>query len=196
MISGDIDFTDTSGNAVTLVSGQSIVAATSKLGENIGAQSGGLVDLSSTFGPGLSGTGLPPAMDSLFPTAATGASDETSSDDSSSSAFASGGVLAGGASGGGWEMIQELASDVFFEIEGAESISSSITFESMLLAVSLDTPSPELSAPGASAILSGGSDSPLTPDPFQGAHPFMNLKLNLPILILEILTLGSMPLIS
>ena len=176
LISGDIDFTDTSGNAVTLVSGQSIVAATSKLGENIGAQSGGLVDLTSTFGPGLSGTGMPPAMDSLFPSASTESSEESSADDSSSSAFESGGLLAGGASGGGWEMIHEIASDVFFEIEGAESSSSSITFESMLVAVSLDTPTPELAAPGESAILSGGSDSPLTPDPFQGAHPFMNLK--------------------
>ena len=176
LISGDIDFTDTSGNAVTLVSGQSIVAATSKLGENIGAQSGGLVDLTSTFGPGLSGTRMPPAMDSLFPSASTESSEESSADDSSSSAFESGGLLAGGASGGGWEMIHEIASDVFFEIEGAESSSSSITFESMLVAVSLDTPTPELAAPGESAILSGGSDSPLTPDPFQGAHPFMNLK--------------------
>lgn len=176
LISGDIDFTDTSGNAVTLVSGQSIVAATSKLGENIGAKSGGLVDLTSTFGPGLSGTGMPPAMDSLFPSATSGASEESSADDSSSSAFESGGLLAGGASGGGWEMIHEIASDVFFEIEGAESTSSSITFESMLVAVSVDTPTPELAAPGESAILSGGSDSPLTPDPFQGAHPFMNLK--------------------
>jgi hypothetical protein len=176
LISGDIDFTDTSGNAVTLVSGQSIVAATSKLGENIGAQSGGLVDLTSTFGPGLSGTGMPPAMDSLFPSASTESSEESSADDSSSSAFESGGLLAGGVSGGGWEMIHEIASDVFFEIEGAESSSSSITFESMLVAVSLDTPTPELAAPGESAILSGGSDSPLTPDPFQGAHPFMNLK--------------------
>ena len=177
LISGDIDFTDTSGNAVTLVSGQSIVAATSKLGENIGAQSGGLVDLTSTFGPGLSGTGMPPAMDSLFPSVTSESGEESSADDSSSSsAFESGGLLAGGASGGGWEMIHEIASDVFFEIEGAESSSSSITFESMLVAVSVDTPTPELAAPGESAILSGGSDSPLTPDPFQGAHPFMNLK--------------------
>jgi len=61
LISGDIDFTDTSGNSVSLVSGQSVVAATSKLGESIGSQSGGLVDLSSTFGPALTGTGMPPA---------------------------------------------------------------------------------------------------------------------------------------
>ena len=176
LISGDIDFTDTSGNAVTLVSGQSIVAATSKLGENIGAQTGGLVDLTSTFGPSLSGTGMPPAMDSLFPSATSGSGEESSADDTTSSAFDSGGLLAGGASGGGWEMIQEIASEVFFEIEGAESSSSSISFDSMLVAVSLDTPTPELAAPGESAILSGGSDSPLTPDPFQGAHPLMNLQ--------------------
>ena len=73
-------------------------------------------------------------------------------------------------------MIHEIASEVFFEIEGAESSSSSITFESMLLAVSVETPSPQLTSPGAPSILSGGSDSPLTPDPFQGAHPLMALK--------------------
>ena len=173
LISGDIDFTDTSGNLVSLVSGQSIVAASSKLGESIGSQSGGLVDLSSTFGPALSGSGMPPAMDSLFPPEAAG-DGEGSSEESSSSDFASSPLSAGGA-GGGWEMVHELASAVFFEIEESESSSSNISFESMQMAVTLDTPSPQLSSPTAPAILTGGSDSPITPDPFQGANPNMQL---------------------
>ena len=144
------------------VSGQSIVAATSKLGENIGAQSGGLVDLSSTFGPGLSGAGMPPSMDMLFPAEASEGSGDEDGDDSTDSSVASNSLLSSSSSGGGWEMIHEIASEVFFEIEGAESSSSSITFESMLLAVSVETPSPQLTSPGAPSILSGGSDSPLT----------------------------------
>ena len=174
LISGDIDFTDTAGNSVSLVSGQSILAATSKLGDSIGSQSGGLIDLSSTFGPSLSGEGMPPAMDSLFPAETTSGSEESSDASSSSSTFASN-PLAGSGAGGGWEVIHELASEVFFEIETAESSSSSISFESMQFAVTLDTPSPQLSSPTAPAILSGGSDSPITPDPFQGANPDMQL---------------------
>ena len=176
LISGDIDFTDTSGNAVTLVSGQSIVAATSKLGENIGAQSGGLVDLSSTFGPGLSGAGMPPSMDMLFPAEASEGSGDEDGDDSTDSSVASNSLLSSSSSGGGWEMIHEIASEVFLKLKARNHLQSSITFESMLLAVSVETPSPQLTSPGAPSILSGGSDSPLTPDPFQGAHPLMALK--------------------
>ena len=174
LISGDIDFTDTSGTSVSLVSGQSIIAATSKLGDSIGSQSGGLVDLSSTFGPALTGSGMPPAMDSLFPAEATAGSEDSSESSSSSSPFASS-TLSGGGVAGGWEVIHEIASEVFFEIENTESSSAGISFESMQFAVTLDTPSPQLSSPTAPAILSGGSDSPITPDPFQGANPDMQL---------------------
>ena len=49
LISGDIDFTDTGGNMVTLLSGQSIQLATSKLGAPVASMTGELVDLSSTY---------------------------------------------------------------------------------------------------------------------------------------------------
>jgi hypothetical protein len=44
LISGDIDFTDTGGNMVSLLSGQSIQLATSKLGAPVASQTGELVD--------------------------------------------------------------------------------------------------------------------------------------------------------
>ena len=44
LISGDIDFTDTGGNVVTLLSGQSIQLATSKLGAPVASMTGELVD--------------------------------------------------------------------------------------------------------------------------------------------------------
>ena len=50
LVSGDIEFTDTDGNTVTILSGQSIQLATSKLGESVASQTGELVDLSSTYG--------------------------------------------------------------------------------------------------------------------------------------------------
>ena len=46
LISGDIDFTDTGGNVVTLLSGQSIQLATSKLGAPVASMTGEFVDLS------------------------------------------------------------------------------------------------------------------------------------------------------
>ena len=67
-MSGDIDFTDTDGNKVTILSGQSIQLATSKLGESVASQTGELVDLSSTYGPALTQDGaLPPPISSIFP---------------------------------------------------------------------------------------------------------------------------------
>ena len=148
LISGDIDFTDTSGNSVSLVSGQSIVSATSKLGENLGSQDGELVDLGSIFGPSLLGGALPPAIDMLFPAEL----DETESGDSTADQsdiglFAQTSILSATGSGGGWEIVHKIASDVFFDIEESENSSSSFSFESMQFAVTLDTPNPELGFP-------------------------------------------------
>ena len=64
LISGDIDF-DT-GNVVTLLSGQSIQLATSKLGAPVASMTGELVDLSTTYGPTLT-DGLPPTPEIIFP---------------------------------------------------------------------------------------------------------------------------------
>ena len=118
---------------------------------------------------------MPPAIDALFPVSVS-EDGESEGDEGSSSEFASSSPLAGTGAGGGWEVVHQIASEVFFEIEESETTSSSISFESMVFAVSVETPSPQLTSPGAPAILSGGSDSLLTPDPFQGAHPFMALN--------------------
>ena len=170
LISGDIAFTDTSGNAVTIVSGQSIVAATSKLGENLGAQSGGLVDLSSTFGPGLSGSGMPPAIDALFP-ASVSEDGESEGDEGSSSEFASSSPLGGTGAGGGWEVVHQIASEVFLKLKSQKQHQAVFLSNQWFLLFRLRPQVPQLTSPGAPAILSGGSDSLLTPDPFQGAHP-------------------------
>ncbi len=178
LISGDIDFTNVSGVAVSLVSGQSIVAATSKLGDGIASETGGLVDLSSTFGPALTGGAVPPSIEALFPNTVVGgeeSSDESNDEDSSSSSA----TVASSASlgeTGGWEMIHEIASEVFFEVEQSEVSSSSFSFDTMQLAVSMDVPSPQLTSPSSpSANVVGASDSASTPDPFQGSHPMMKL---------------------
>ena len=66
LISGDIDFTDTGGNSVSLLSGQSIQLATSKLGAPVASQTGELVDLSSNYGPSLTDGFTPPPLQSVF----------------------------------------------------------------------------------------------------------------------------------
>ena len=102
-------------------------------------------------------------------------SDESNDEDSSSSSA----TVASSASLGetsGWEMIHEIASEVFFEVEQSEVSSSSFSFDTMQLAVSMDVPSPQLTSPSSpSANVVGASDSASTPDPFQGSHPMMKL---------------------
>ena len=76
LISGDIDFTDTGGNSVSLLSGQSIQLATSKLGAPVASQTGELVDLSSTYGPALTDGFAPPPLESIFSDYSEGLSSE------------------------------------------------------------------------------------------------------------------------
>ena len=67
LISGDIEFSGIDGNEVSLVSGQSIQMASSKLGDAMASETGGMIDLTSTYGPALSGNSLPPTIDQIFP---------------------------------------------------------------------------------------------------------------------------------
>ena len=62
LISGDIDFTDVSGDTSILASGQGLEVSTGKLGDSFGGVSGELRDLSAKFGPVLAGTGAFPPI--------------------------------------------------------------------------------------------------------------------------------------
>ena len=63
LISGDIDFTNVSGETSTLASGQGLEVSTGKLGDSFGGISGELRDLSAKFGPVLAGTAtFPPTV--------------------------------------------------------------------------------------------------------------------------------------
>ena len=168
LISGDIDFSGVDGNQVSLVSGQSIQAASSKLGEAMATQTGGLIDLTSTYGPALTGNSLPPTVDQVFPGYQEEGDTESSSVSSSNSAFSF-------ESGDSWEMVHELATDIFFSIEEAETVSSSFSFENLSNAVTVDIPEPAIIPPVVPAILAGGPDSPMPPEPFLGAHPTVSL---------------------
>ena len=168
LISGDIDFSGVDGNQVSLVSGQSIQAASSKLGEAMASQTGGLIDLTSTYGPALTGNSLPPTVEQIFPGYEEGGDGESSSDSSLSSASAFG-------SGNSWEMVHELATDIFFSIEEAETASSNFSFENISNAVTVDIPEPALTPPVVPAVLAGGPDSQSNPDPFVGVFPEISL---------------------
>ncbi len=163
LISGDIDFTDTGGNQVTLLSGQSIQLATSKLGEPVASLAGELTDLSSTYGPALTDGFSPPPLESIFPgySEAPASTDESGEDafpTSVASDAASFGLGTAGANAN-WEMIHELATDIFFEIEQAEVSTSGFSFESLALAVTVDVPTPEPASPSAPASVTGETEA-------------------------------------
>ena len=177
LISGDIDFTDTGGNMVTLLSGQSIQLATGKLGEPVASQTGELVDLSSTYGPALSGDGLPPPLETIFPSLQESGEDESEEGEDSGedvsggsdSSFASSSTATGG---GNWDFIQQMATDIF-EIEETEQSSSEFTFESIATAVEVETPTPLEEAPTAPAKITGETEAGELP--FQGPPPVLGL---------------------
>jgi len=145
LISGDIDHTDTDGNTVTLLSGQSIQLATSKLGAAVASQTGELVDLSTTYGPALSGDGLPPPLETIFPSLAQSSEEESEEgDDSGSDEFSESSSFSASSAAGAanWDFIQEMATDIFFEIEESESSASDFSFDSLATAVAIETPPP------------------------------------------------------
>ena len=147
LISGDISFTDVGGNEVTLVSGQSLQLASGKLGESMATMPGGLVNLTATYGAALTGGEMPPSIDMLFP-GVTG----TESEGESSALFSS---AMNEAMDTDWEMVHEIASEIFFTIESSETSASSFSFDDVSDAVTVSTPSPQLQAPSVPSSISG-----------------------------------------
>ena len=175
LISGDIDFTDTGGNTVSLLSGQSIQLATSKLGAPVASQTGELVDLSSTYGPSLTNGFSPPPLESVFPgysEVSSSSADESSGEDSFPTMAV---VEPASVSAGDWEMIHELATDLFFEIETAETVAADFSFEDLVLAPTVDIPTPEPEAPVAPASVTGETLAGADLEFFQGGHPSLQL---------------------
>ena len=164
LISGDIEFSGIDGNEVSLVSGQSIQMASSKLGDAMASETGGLIDLTSTYGPALTGNSLPPTIDQIFP----GFQEDGDGESISVSSLSS---LSSLGDGDNWELVHELATDIFFSIEEAETASSKFSFENISNAVTVDVPEPALSPPSVPAILAGGPNSSKPPEPFVGGHP-------------------------
>ena len=174
LVSGDIDFTDTDGNTVTILSGQSIQLATSKLGESVASQTGELVDLSSTYGPALTQEGaLPPPISSIFPNLNLGGdSDEDGSVEEGS--FDEPMVV--GPSTGDLDFIHEIASEVFFAIESSEQVSSDFSFESIQFAPPVEAPIPEVEAPTAPVAITGDTVAGGNIDRFMGTSPDIELR--------------------
>lgn len=170
LISGDIDFTDTGGNMVTLLSGQSIQLATSKLGAPMASMTGELVDLSSTYGPALTDGFSPPPPESIFPSlsASSSSGEDAESDDD----FDQGNVAS---SGGNLDFIHQMASEIFFEIEEAEGSSSEFSFESMTMAPTVDIPTPEVQAPTVPASVTGETAAGGDIEYYQGGYPELRL---------------------
>ncbi|MBT5716129.1 MAG: hypothetical protein HOI70_04375, partial [Opitutae bacterium] len=148
LISGDISFTDVGGNEVSLVSGQSLQLASGKLGESMATMPGGLVNLTATYGESLSGGAMPPSIDMLFPEVnGKGASASSIGSISSLESIQSADT--------DWEMVHEIASEIFFTIEASETSSASFTFNDISDAVSVSTPTPQTQAPSIPSSISG-----------------------------------------
>ncbi|MEK9773379.1 MAG: hypothetical protein VW576_07400 [Opitutae bacterium] len=176
LISGDIDFTDTGGNTVSLLSGQSIQLATSKLGAPVASQTGELVDLSSTYGPALTDGFSPPPLESVFPGYSEVSSSAELEQSSAENLFPTMVVAEPvSASASDWEMIHELATDLFFEIESAETVAANFSFEDLALAPTVDIPTPEPEAPVAPAAITGQTIAGADLEFFQGGHPELQL---------------------
>ena len=144
LISGDITFTDVAGNDVNLASGQSLQLASGKLGESMATMPGGLVNLTATYGGSLTGGEMPPSIDMLFPGVTGTESASTTSSPTISQAMDT-----------DWEMVHEIASDIFFTIESTEMSSSQFSFDDISDAVTVSTPTPQAQAPSVPASISG-----------------------------------------
>ena len=144
LISGDITFTDVAGNDVNLASGQSLQLASGKLGESMATMPGGLVNLTATYGGSLTGGEMPPSIDMLFP-GVTGAESESSTSPSMMTQTMD----------TDWEMVHEIASDIFFTIESTELSSSQFSFDDISDAVTVSTPTPQAQAPSVPSSISG-----------------------------------------
>ena len=167
LISGDIDFTDVSGDTSILASGQGLEVSTGKLGDSSGGVSGELRDLSAKFGPVLAGTGT-------FPPIVAPSDTETLPPEGVVAPEAPAPTVGYLPRNNGWGSIHDIATATFFEIEEAEFSVSSVTFDAIESSVSVDTPTPTLTAPAVPAAISGGAMAP--PDPFFGGSPKVALK--------------------
>ena len=174
LISGDIDFTDTGGNSVSLLSGQSIQLATSKLGEPVASKTGELVDLSSTYGPALTDGFVPPTPELIFP-GLTQSSSTDGDSDSAEDSFNQPTQVTFNSSVSNFEFIHQLATDLFFEIEAAEMSSAGFSFEDMAIAPTVDIPTPEPEAPVAPPSVTGETLAGADLEFFQGGHPELQL---------------------
>ncbi|MBT3637363.1 MAG: hypothetical protein HN531_10520 [Opitutae bacterium] len=148
LISGDVAFTDLNGDAQTMMSGQSVHVASSRLGLARAVKKGALFDLNSVYRTALIDGNVPPTVDQLFPDL----SSDSESGDFSPDPFS---MLTPG-SRGDWEVVHKVASDIFFDIEKIESQAEGFDFESMQYAVTVSTPSPQIESPTPPASVTGG----------------------------------------
>ena len=151
LISGDIDFTDTEGNPVTLVSGQCLQVGTNKLGETVASQAGDLVNLTATYGNALTLGFVPPTLQMIFPNLVNDFGESLDQEASGQAEDFSAPPVATA----GFDFIQNIATEIFFEIESAEVSSSEFTFESMQMASEVEAPVPQTQAPSVPAVIEG-----------------------------------------
>ena len=149
LISGDVSFTDLNGNAQTMMSGQSVHVASSRLGLARAVKKGSLYDLNSVYRSALIDGNVPPTLDQLFPVL----SPDSQNEDLSIAPFS---MLPTG-SRGDWEVVHKVASEIFFDIEKLEGQAEGFDFESMQYAVSVSTPAPRIEPPTTPPSFTGGN---------------------------------------
>ena len=91
---------------------------------------------------------MPPSIDILFP----GVNGEDSDSSNTASSSSSGNFQSGDTD---WEMVHDIASEIFFTIESSETTSSSFTFSDVSDAVTVSTPTPQVQAPSIPSSVSG-----------------------------------------
>ena len=175
LISGDISFTDVGGREISLVSGQSLQLASGRLGQSRATVPGGLVNLNATYGESLTGGTMPPSIEMLFPNINSSSDDEDSVEDNDLQDGFGAEVVS---MDGDWEMVHEIASEIFFTIESTESSSTDFTFDSISNAVAITVPDPEPQVPSVPMSVSGN-------DSAQISEVFNNLYLNPPRITIQ-----------
>ena len=80
---------------------------------------------------------------------------------------------------GDWEMVHEIASEIFFTIESAEFSSSSFSFDSLTNAVPVTVPDPEPQIPSVPMSVSGNEAAQLS-------ETFSNLYLDPPSITIHL----------
>ena len=162
LISGDITFTGLDGGEQSLVSGQSVHIASSRLGLPRALQTGELLDLNSIYHPVLLDGTIPPTVEQLFPGVDLDANPEDDGFVTNRFSTLSTGLR------GEWEVVHKVASEIFFDIEQLELNSEGFDFESMQYAVSVSAPSPEIETLSPPASVTGGNV--YLPEPVAGLY--------------------------